>query len=79
MFFKKKNEVTTVLYVVNMNCEHCAARIRETLEKLGARKVKIDLSAKTVTVTASDKIKDFAMINALTVAGYNATEKRPTA
>jgi len=79
MFFKKKNEVTTVLYVVNMNCEHCAARIREALEKLGARKVKIDLSTKTVTVTASEKIKDVAMINALAVAGYNATEKLPTA
>ena len=79
MLFKRKNECTTVFYVANMNCEHCAARVKEALEKIGVRKVKIDLSAKLVTVTASEKIKEYAMVNALTVAGYDATHKPPMA
>ena len=75
MLFQRKKEHTLVLTVSNMNCAHCAARVEEALKKIGVRKVKIDLEAKTATVTASEKIKDYAMINALTVAGYEATEK----
>ena len=75
MLFQRKKEHTVMLTVSNMNCAHCAARVEEALKKICVRKVKIDLETKTVTVTASEKIKDYAMINALTVAGYEATEK----
>ena len=62
-------EQKTVLKVEGMMCEHCAARVEKALSAVaGVKKVKVDLAAKTATVTGNADIESLKA--AVTEAGY---------
>jgi len=72
MCFKKQK--TTVLTVEGMMCEHCKARVEKALSAVsGVKKVKVDLAAKTATVTG--EVETEALVAAVTEAGYSANQK----
>lgn len=59
---------TKVFEVEGMMCAHCAARVEKAVKSAGAEG-KVDLAAKTVTVTGGD---DEAITAAIKEAGYSA-------
>ncbi len=62
-------EQKTVLNVEGMMCQHCAARVEKALSAVaGVKKVKVDLAAKTATITGDADIE--ALKAAVTEAGY---------
>jgi periplasmic mercuric ion binding protein len=68
---------TVTLDVKNMTCAVCPITVRKALEKApGVESVKVDLDAKTATVTFDpDKADVAALIKATTEAGYPASVK----
>jgi mercuric ion binding protein len=68
---------TVTLDVKNMTCAVCPITVRKALEKApGVVRVKVDLDAKTATVTFDpDKADAAALIKATTEAGYPASLK----
>ncbi len=70
MLFGKKETRTVVLTVEGMMCAHCAAHVENALKALGVADARVDLSAKSVTVKASEKITEQAMKEAIERAGY---------
>ena len=68
---------TVTLDVKNMTCAVCPITVRKALEKApGVESVKVDLAAKTATVTFDpDKADAAALIKATTEAGYPASVK----
>ena len=56
-------------------CGHCAARVEGVLSAIkGVTSAKVDLEAKTVTVTATAKVSVDQMKKAITEAGYTVVE-----
>ncbi|MGC1859621.1 MAG: mercury resistance system periplasmic binding protein MerP [Methylocystis sp.] len=68
---------TVTLDVKNMTCAVCPITVRKALEKApGVESVKVDLDAKTATVTFDpDKVNAAALIRATAEAGYPASVK----
>ncbi len=68
---------TVTLDVKNMTCTVCPITVRKALEKVqGVAGVKVDLDAKTATVTFDpDKVNAAALIRATAEAGYPASIK----
>ena len=68
---------TVTLDVKNMTCAVCPITVRKALEKVqGVAGVKVDLDAKTATVTFDpDKGNAAALIRATAEAGYPASVK----
>jgi len=68
---------TVTLHVKNMTCAVCPITVRKALEKVqGVAGVKVDLDAKTATVTFDpDKVNAAELIKATTEAGYPASVK----
>ena len=68
---------TVTLDVKNMTCAVCPITVRKALEKpQGVASVKVDLDAKTATVTFDpDKATAAALIKVTTEAGYPASVK----
>jgi periplasmic mercuric ion binding protein len=66
---------TVTLKVQNMTCSVCPITVKKALEKVrGVANVKVDLGAKTATVTFDpDKANAGALIKATTEAGYPAS------
>jgi len=69
---------TVTLEVKNMTCALCPITVRKSLEKVpGVTGVRVDLEAKTATVTFDpDKVDTAALIKAPTEAGYPAAIKQ---
>ncbi len=65
---------TVTLKVQNMTCSVCPITVRKALEKVqGVASVKVDLDAKTATVTFDpDKANAEALVKATAEAGYPA-------
>jgi periplasmic mercuric ion binding protein len=68
---------TVTLDVKNMTCAVCPITVRKALEKVqGVAGVKVDLDAKTATVTFDPgKVNAAALIRATAEAGYPASVK----
>ena len=68
---------TVTLDVKNMTCVVCPITVRKALEKVqGVARVKVDLDAKTATVTFDpDKTNAAALVRATAEAGYPASVK----
>jgi mercuric ion binding protein len=68
---------TVTLDVKNMTCVVCPITVRKALEKVqGVASVKVDLDAKTATVTFDpDKTNAAALVRATAEAGYPASVK----
>ena len=66
---------SVTLKVQNMTCSVCPITVKKALEKVrGVANVKVDLGAKTATVTFDpDKANAGALIKATTEAGYPAS------
>ncbi len=70
--FKKQT-----LVVEGMMCEHCAAHVKEALEKLeGVSDAKIDLKGKTATVKVKERLDESTYRKAIEGAGYKLVEVR---
>ncbi len=68
---------TVTLKVQNMTCSVCPITVRKALEKVqGVASVKVDLGAKTATVTFDpDRVNAEALVSATAEAGYPASVK----
>lgn len=63
----------TKLIITGMDCEHCAAHVKEALEEIeGVEKVKIELKKGIARVKHKDKIDSEIMCGAVQAAGYRA-------
>ena len=69
-------EKTTVLTVEGMSCSHCSARVEQALKAIGGVFAKVDLEAKTASVTHPNTVTVDALKSAVTEAGYSVTEAR---
>lgn len=63
---------TAVLDVENMTCGLCPVTVKKSLEGVaGVSQARVDLSAKTATVTFdADRTQPAALVNATTQAGF---------
>ena len=73
---KTTMEKTTVLTVEGMSCSHCSARVEQALKAIGGVSAKVDLEAKTASVTHPNTVTVDALKAAVTEAGYSVTEAR---
>ena len=65
----KMNEVK--LFVPNMNCMHCVARINDAIKSVkGIENIQIDLETKTVSFSSEKDKSIEKAINAIKKAGY---------
>lgn len=68
----------TVIFVEDISCKHCVARIEKALaevENLKGININISLEEKTVTVEHDEKISADAILKVIKDAGYNPTIK----
>lgn len=73
MFGSKKQ----TLVVEGMMCEHCAAHVKEALEKVdGVSDAKVDLKGKTATVKVKETLSEETFRKAIEEAGYKLVEVR---
>ena len=65
---KKDSNVKTTVFVTDIDCEHCAKKITNSIPFVkGVKDVKVDVPTKTVTVTYdSTKSNDEALVKAFT-------------
>ena len=62
---------TIVISVEGMMCEHCAAHVKEALEKLeGVSAAKVDLANKKVAIKTKADLTEEALEQAISGAGY---------
>lgn len=67
---------TTVLTVEGMSCGHCSASVEKALNAIDGVSAKVDLEAKTASVTHPDTVTLDALKTAVTEAGYSVTGSR---
>ncbi len=73
MFGSKKQ----TLVIEGMMCEHCAAHVKEALEKLeGVSGVKVDLKGKCASVKVKEELGEAVYRKAIEDAGYKLVEVR---
>ena len=64
-----------IMKVDGMMCMHCAGRVENALTVLdGVKAVKVNLSAKQVTITLVREVPDDALKEAVEKAGYRVEE-----
>lgn len=61
------------LTVEGMSCGHCSARVEKALNAIEGVSAKVDLGAKTASVTYPDSVTIDALKAAVTDAGYSVT------
>lgn len=67
MFNNKK----TIIEISGMSCAHCASRVETSLSKLpNVKKVTVDLSSKTATITSSKELDIKEVQNTVEDLGY---------
>ena len=70
--FGKKENVTYILQVEGMMCQHCVAHVKSALEGMkGVKEVLVDLDAGTATVTAVSSVSEKILAEAIVKAGYS--------
>lgn len=62
------------LTVEGMSCGHCSARVEKALNAIEGVSAKVDLGAKTASVTYPDSVTIDALKAAVTDAGYSVTD-----
>lgn len=73
------NDETTVYHAPDIECDGCAASIRNVLARLaGIETVTVDVEAKTVTVTHDPQtVTTETVLTALDKAGFPSTPQPP--
>ena len=62
----------TILHVEGMSCSHCEKAVQKALLTLdGVQEVRVNLSEKTVTVLAGEKVTEAAMKQVIENQGYD--------
>lgn len=70
-----ENNMTEILKIEGMMCEHCKARVIKALEAVdGVKAVSVDLEKKTAEVEADSSVDVSALKAAVTDAGYDVIE-----
>ena len=67
---KGTSTMTKTMTINGMMCAHCQAHVEKALNALDGVEAKVDLEAKTATVTLSKEVSDDLLKNAVTEAGY---------
>ena len=67
---------TTVLTIAGMSCGHCSAHVEKALNAIEGVSAKVDLAAKSASVTHPDSVTLDALKTAVTDAGYSVTGSR---
>lgn len=62
------------IIVEGMSCGHCSARVEKALNAMEGVEAKVDLAAKTATVTLSKEVNDTDLKKSVEDAGYVVTE-----
>jgi copper chaperone CopZ len=62
--------MTKTIKIDGMSCAHCSARVEKSLNAIAGVSAKVDLKAKTATVTAETEISDAELEAAVEDAGY---------
>lgn len=63
------------LKIEGMMCMHCVAHVKAALEKLeGVSDVDVNLNEGNATIETTDQVKDDALKQAITDAGYELSE-----
>lgn len=70
--FAKKTVKT--LTVEGMRCAHCSARVENALKELSGVSAKVDLGAKTATVTMKKEHTDDELKKVVEELGFTVTE-----
>lgn len=70
--FAKKTVKTLV--IEGMRCPHCSARVEKALGELSGVSAKVDLGAKTATVTMKKERTDDELKKAVEELGFTVTE-----
>ncbi|MDO9152935.1 MAG: metal-transporting ATPase, partial [Paludibacter sp.] len=68
-FMKQKT-----LIVEGMSCGHCSARVEKALNAIEGVEAKVDLAAKTATLTLSKEVDDTELKKSVENAGYEVSE-----
>ena len=78
---QKKNEaLKTTVFVTDIDCEHCAKKITNTIPyEKGVKDVQVDVPSKTVTVTYdATKTGDENLVKAFAKVKIKAEVQKPT-
>ena len=70
--------LTKIMVIEGMSCGHCSARVEKVLNAIEGVEAKVDLKAKTATVTLSSDITDEALKTAVENAGYEVISVKNT-
>ena len=62
--------MTKIMVIEGMMCGHCSGRVEKALNALDGVEAKVDLEAKTATVTLSREITDETLKTTVENAGY---------
>lgn len=60
--------------ITGMSCEHCAAHVKEALETVGGKNVKVNLKKNTAVGEFDDSINDESIKKAVQDAGYDVSK-----
>ena len=72
MFFNKKKR--KIINIEGMTCEHCANKVKTTLENLvDISKAKVELNKKRTIVTYDNTVDDFLLQDTIEKLGYTVT------
>lgn len=64
--------MNTTLKIEGMSCGHCTATVEKALRAVpGVTDVRVDLAAKTASVTANDGVAPKALADAVTETGFD--------
>jgi Cu+-exporting ATPase len=66
----KETDMTKTIKIGGMSCAHCANRVEKALNALPGITAKVDLAAKTASVTDAGNTSDDAISKAIEGAGY---------
>ncbi len=73
---KGDGDMTKTMIVEGMSCMHCSARVEKALNELDGVTAKVDLEAKTATITLARPVEDEKLVQAVTDAGYDVVSLR---
>lgn len=71
---KSKSDTTKIMKIEGMTCGHCSGRVEKALNALEGVSAKVDLAAKTATISHSKNVTDEILRNAVENAGYEVVE-----
>lgn len=60
--------------IAEVSCGHCSARVGKALNAMEGVEAKVDLAAKTATVSLSKEVNDADLKKSVEDAGYEVTE-----